>query len=193
MRISLPLLAIALVASSIGAANAQQRVVTTKGSAVPSGINFAYDAEKNQITSSGVQVKPAVLGQASTTPTTGKIVVTINLHIASTFGQFTNFRCSVYAIGGIIDLDNGTVNGAIETVGGNAKSTGGGNAVCTLSIPYSWTLAKDSGADSGLILAFGVAAINTNKEVQRSTLQVDGIENLPASGTTSKFAFDVVL
>ena len=34
---------------------------------------------------------------------------------------------------------------------------------------------------------------NTNKEVQRSTLQVDGIENLPASGTTSKFAFDVVL
>jgi hypothetical protein len=60
-------------------------------------------------------------------------------------------------------------------------------------MPYSWTLPPDGGADTGLILAFGVSAVNVHSEVQRSTLQLDGIENLPASGASSKFSFNVAL
>jgi hypothetical protein len=64
--------------------------------------------------------------------------------------------------------------------------------------PYSWTLPPDPGADTGLILAFGVSAVSQGSQnsagvVERSTLQLDGIENLPASGATSTFTFGVTL
>jgi hypothetical protein len=98
----------------------------------------------------------------------------------------------VYAIGGIIDTDTGTVDGGLENAN-NFATASGGKYSCTLRIPYAWTLPSTAGADSGLILGFGVAAVNPQSEVQRSTLQVDGIENLPANGATSKFTFNVAL
>lgn len=195
MRRSPALLAVALCVVATTAACAQTGT-SMRLNKIPGTINFNYDAQRGQITSSGLQVMPSVKSNASVAPTTGTITVTININLASHFAKGTSFHCSLEAIGGILDFTNGTVDGAIETVNGIAASAGAGTATCTLSIPYAWTLPPDPTGASGLVLAFGVAAVtdrDTQPMVQRSTLQLDGIENLPASGATSKYAFDVTL
>lgn len=170
---------------------------TTTGNTRSTGpISFNYDAQHDSITAGGLQVTPNIKSNASITPTTGTIVVTININLVSHFAKGTSVHCSLMAIGGILDLNNGTVDGGVETVNHGATSSGPGSATCTLTIPYSWTLPPDSSADSGLLLIFGASAQEGHGEdaaVKRSTLQLDGIENLPASGATSKFSFDVTL
>jgi hypothetical protein len=184
-----------LCAASVCAAHAKTASSVAKTPARPSvsssKMSFAYDGVHG-ITSTGVQLSPTTLKADSVSPTTGKITVTINIAIDSRFEPGTTYHCSVYAIGGEIDLDTGPVDGGIENVNGIVTGSGR-NTSCTMSIPYSWTLPRDGGADTGLILAFGAAAVNTHGEAIRSTLQVDGIENLPASGSVSKFVFNVAL
>ena len=195
MRILRVIPALALCIAGALAAHAQQpNLARVPGSSaarpVPNALSFAYDA--HGITASGVQLKTSTIKNNSVSPTTGTITVTLNIKVASRFESGTTYHCSVNAIGGIIDVETGTVDGGIETV--NNFATGSGNSYsCTMRIPYSWTLAHDPGADSGLILAFGVGAINTHSEVEHSTLQVDGIENLPASGAATTYTFNVVL
>ena len=199
MRISPTLFAVVLCAASTFAAHGQQAV--TSGPArgpvgtakAPSGMSFAYDANQKQIVASGVHLSTGTIKSNSVSPTTGTINVTIHIKIVSGFESGTTYHCSVNAVGGIIDLDNGTIDGGLETANNFAVVTAPGVAQCTLKIPYSWTLPHDGGAESGLILAFGVAAVNTHSEVERSTLQVDGIENLPPSGAASNFVFTVAL
>ena len=194
MRTFPKIFAIALCAASFGAAHSQTTAGVTKmpsSVSVPSGMNFAYDGAKGQITATGIHLNPQAISKATAAPTTGTIVVTINIKIASTFTAGTTYHCSVYAIGGAINTDTDAVDGGIETA--NTITTGMGTASCTLKIPYSWSLSGAAGGDTGLILAFGASAVNVHDEVQRSTLQLDGIENLPASGTVSKYVFDVAL
>lgn len=161
-------------------------------------MSFNYDALHDQVNASGVQLKPSALTASAVAPTTGTIAVTINISVVSHVSKGTTYHCSLTAIGGEIDTSNGTVDGGIETANGLAKWNGPGTLSCTLTIPYSWTLPLDPSADTGLILAFGVSAVsggsqNTAGVVERSTLQLDGIENLPANGATSSFAFGVTL
>jgi hypothetical protein len=201
MRISSSIVAVVFCAASIGVAHAQQSAATSitapRGTTVvkkaPTGMSFAYDAAHGQISATGMQLSSSVVKSNSVSPTVGQIYVTINIAIDSRFESGTTYHCSVYAIGGIIDLDTGTVDGGVETANTFATVTSARTASCTLAIPYSWTLPNDGGADSGLILAFGVGAINPHSEVERSTLQVDGIENLPASGAVGKYVFNVAL
>lgn len=197
MRISPRQLAFALCVASTCAALAQDatpsRLPSQAGaSGVPDGVSFAYDAVHGQITAGGLKLTPSVK-TPTVSPVTGTIVVTVNIKIVSHFEGGTTYHCSVYAIGGAIDLRTATVDGGIENVNTFAVPPTGGSTSCTMTIPYEWTLAQGRGTDSGLILAYGVGAINPHSEVQHSTLQVDGIENLPANGTTQKFTFDVVL
>ncbi|HTJ30373.1 MAG TPA: hypothetical protein VL346_07725 [Acidobacteriaceae bacterium] len=194
MRI--PCLLSALIFCAAPLAYAQQsNLVRNPGGApvraVPDRMSFSYDASHN-ITASGVQLKTSTLKSNSVSPTTGTIVVTINIKLISRLQSGTTYHCSVNAIGGIIDLDTGTVDGGVESASNFASGSGGAYS-CTLRIPYSWTLTQSSGADSGLILAFGVNAVNPQGDVPRSTLQVDGIENLPASGATASYVFNVAL
>ena len=203
MRIPRSLLTAALCAASIFTAQAQTSALASNRAPasspkIPGGMSFTYDAQHGQINASGVQLKPAVLGAPTIKPTTGTVTVTLNINVVTSFPKGAKFACSVMALGGVIDTDTGAIAGGIETVNGWATVTGHGAAACTLTIPYSWSLPTDSGADSGLILAFGASGVlmhsdDIHKDVLRSTLQLDGIENLPANGATSKYTFDVAL
>src|SRR5579871_4709554 len=145
MRRSPFVFAAVLCAAASSAAFAQTGTSTLLNK-IPGSLNFNYDAQHDQITANGLQVKPSVKSNAIT-PTTGTITVTVNINVASHFVKGTEFHCSLVAIGGILDLSNGTVDGAIETVNGRATSSGAGTAACTLVIPYSWTLPPDPTAD----------------------------------------------
>jgi len=194
MRIPCLLSAVILCGASLAAHAQQSNLVRSPGGAiraVPNSMSFSYDASHN-IAANGVQFKTSTLKSNSVSPTTGTIVVTINIKLITRLQSGTTYHCSVNAIGGIIDTDTGTVDGGVESA--SVFASGSGSAYsCTMRIPYSWTLPQNSGADSGLILAFGVNAVNPQGDVPRSTLQVDGIENLPASGATASYVFNVAL
>ena len=123
------------------------------------------------------------------------IEVTLNINLVTKFKKDTTFPCAIIAIGGQIDTDNFVVDGGIETASGTAKvsSSSPTSAVCTLSIPYEWTFQNDGGASSGLVLAFAAAGVTPWGATLRTTLQLTGIESLPATGSTSKFTFDTSL
>lgn len=185
----------ALISSVACAQNAGSALSRIPSNDLTSNMHFSYDAQHDSLSAAGVQIKPSVKSNAIT-PTTGSVTVTINISAVSHFSRGTQFHCSLTLIGGILDLNNAAVVGGIETVNGVANGSGPGAATCVLTIPYAWTLPPDPAASSGLIMAFGVAAVSShegNSVVQRSTLQIDGIENLPPSGTTQSFTFPVVL
>jgi hypothetical protein len=158
-------------------------------------MSFSYDAQHDQIIASGVQLRPSAnaTAAASVAPTTGTLVVTINITDVSHFVHSTSYHCSLAAIGGELDQTNGVVSGGFDTAFGMAHWTGTGTLACTLKIPYSWAVIPDPAATRGAVLAFGVSAVAPNGAIQRSTLQVDGVEPLPPNGTTSTFSFDVTL
>lgn len=160
-----------------------------------SNMHFNYDAQHDSVSAAGMQIKPSVKSNAIT-PTTGSVTVIINISAVSHFARGTQLHCSLTLIGGILDLNNAAVVGGIETANGLANWSGPGAATCTLTIPYAWTIPPDPAAASGLVMAFGVAAVSDREGsavVHRSTLQVDGVENLPPSGTNQTFAFGVTL
>lgn len=193
MRRSPTLLAVALCALISSVACAQN--AGSGHARIPGNLNFTYDAQRDSVSASGMQIKPSVKSNAIT-PTTGTVTVTINISAVSHFPHGTQFHCSLTLIGGILDLNNGTVVGGIETANGVASSSGPGAATCSLTIPYAWTIPPDPSADNGLVMAFGVSAVSEHEGgavVHRSTLQLDGIESLPASGTTQTFTFGAVL
>jgi len=190
--------AVVLCAAFAFAAHAQQSTTPSavkvgSSPAMPSGMSFSYDAQRGVISPSGIQLKTTTKKSDSVSPTSGWIDVTININLRQTFESGTTFHCSINAIGGKIDTDKGIVDGGIENSNTFATMTGPSSAACKVKIPFWWTLSNDPGADSGLIIAYGVAAVNTHDEVEHSTLQVDGIENLPANGSTSNFKFTVDL
>ncbi len=195
MHHGMKLFAAVLCALSAGAAYSQSALPKSPA-ATPGAMSFSYDALHDQVIPSGVQLKPAASGAASVTPTTGMLVVTINITAISHFIRATTYHCSLTAIGGEIDLTNAVISGGIETANGVARWNGVDTLACTLKIPYSWTILPDPAttATRGAALAFGVSAVAPSTgAIQRSTLQVDGIEPLPANGATSTFAFSVVL
>jgi len=197
MRNTVKVLLLALNAFTV--ASAQTQTVLPKSPSAqgnPSGVSFHYDAQHDQVIANGMQIKPAAIGAASITPTTGTLVVTINITALSHFRRGTTYHCSLTAIGGELDTTNAVVSGGIETAFGVARWNGVNTLACTLTIPYEWTILPDPAATRGAVLAFGVSAVAPAADggaVQRSTLQVDGIEPIPPSGATSTFAFNVTL
>jgi hypothetical protein len=195
MKLSFRSLVVILCALLTGAALAQSPA-TTPVKKTPGAFTFSYDAQHDQVIPNGVELKPAAIGAVSLAPVTGTVVVTINISAVSHFKHGTTYHCSLTAIGGELDTTNGAISGGIDTATEQAHWTGTNALRCTLSIPYEWTLIADPAATRGAILAFGVAAIAPAADggtVERSTLQVDGVEPLPPSGTTSTFAFNVTL
>jgi len=194
MRPSPSLIAIALIAASIGVASGQRAAVTTAPKLL-GGISLAYDPAHSQFSATGFQLKPHAVKPNVTapTPTTGTVNVALTINLVSKFRRDTFITCSAIVLGGIIDTGNGTIDGGLETVYGYAVPSGEGTASCNLTIPYSWTLASDGSADSGLIIAFAAGAVDRREGSLRSTVQISGVENLPASGTTSNFAFIAAL
>jgi hypothetical protein len=164
-------------------------------------MSFSYDAQHDQITANGVQMK-AHPNNTPITPTTGKIVVTVNITPETHFPMGTKFHCTLLVVGGEIDTTDGVIGGGLETTNSVAK-----HDVCTLTIPYSWIIPPDPGASSGMILAVGVSAVegeghhgdddhgngNGAGTISRTSLQVGGVEALPPNGSTTSFAFDIVL
>jgi hypothetical protein len=197
MRHTLKILSVALGAITAASAHSQTALPKSPAAkAAPGGVSFQYDAQHDQVIASGMQLKPGAIGAASIAPTTGTLVVTINITALSHFRHGTTYHCSLTAIGGELDTTNAVVSGGIETAFGVAKWNGVNTLACTLTIPYEWTILPDPAATSGAILAFGVSAVAPAADggtVQRSTLQVDGIEAIPPSGSTSTFAFNVTL
>jgi hypothetical protein len=167
-------------------------------------MSFSYDAQHDQIVPTGVQLK-AHLANVPITPTTGKIVVTANINAETHFPMGTKFHCTLLVVGGEIDTTDGVIGGGLETTNTVAK-----HDVCTLTIPYSWIIPPDPAGATGLILAVGVSAVegdgghhgdddndhgnsNTAGTVTRTTLQVGGVDALPANGATTSFTFEIVL
>ncbi len=187
MRLPISLVAI-LCAVCTGSASAQSTAVTKAP-----GISFSYDAQHDQVIANNVQLKATPMAAPTVAPTTGTLVVTINITDVSHFVKGTSYHCSVAAIGGELDTTNGVVSGGIDTAFGIAHWTGSSMLSCTVRIPYSWAILPDPAATRGALLAFGVAAVTPSGAIEHSTLQVDGVEPLPPSGATSTFTFDVTL
>ena len=199
MRSFLTLMATLICGASLCAAQASATLSAPARGArsLPNGLNFTYDAQHDQINSSGLAMKAHAQSDPTITPTTGTINVTINAKLVSHFPKGTKIHYSLTVIGGQIDVVNGAIDGAIETAYAEA-SAGSGTSSVTLTIPYSWALPQDPIAANGLILAFGASAVNpwpdsSKNDVYRSTLQVDGVESLPANGATASYVFDVTL
>jgi hypothetical protein len=194
MRSPSTILALVLVAASTVAASGQQAAVTSTPKTAP-GISLAYDPVHSNFTASGFQLKSNIIKRnTASAATTGTVNVTVNINIVSKFRHDTYFPCSAIVIGGILDLDNATIDGGVETAYGVAQASGDGTtATCNLTIPYSWTLASDASADSGLIIAFAAGAVDRRGNALRTTTQISGIENLPATGTTSSYTFNAAL
>jgi len=193
MRYTFKLISAVLCALSLGVAHSQTALSKpAKVSQIPGAVSFHYDAQHDEVIPAGIQLKPSPAGAEGLF--TGTLVVTLNITAVSHFHHGTSYHCSLTAIGGEIDATSGVVSGGIETASGVAKWNGTNTLSCTLTIPFEWTLIPDSTAIQGAILAFGVSAVSPEGgAVQRSTLQVAGIEPLPPSGTTSTFAFDATL
>jgi hypothetical protein len=83
----------------------------------------------------------------------------------------------------------------VETASGiaNVSEKNPSTATCKLAIPYAWTLQHDSGASNGMLIAFAAAGVNPGGATVRSTLQITGIESLPATGSTTTYAFNATL
>jgi hypothetical protein len=198
MRISPKLFAVVICAAAVPAAYAQAgnsdaSRVANRATSIPSGVSFTYDNQRGQITATGLQLTSSTPKSDGPAPVTGTIDVTIQIKVASKFEGGTTYHCSVYAIGGILNLNTGTVEGGVENANTFGTRNSKGVVTCSFSIPYEWTLSSGSGDESGLILAYAAAAVNPHSEVEHSTLQVDGILNLPANETTSKFTYNVTL
>lgn len=193
MRLNHSILAGALLALACCVAPAQTAVMQRSGnSGAP--IAFNFDAAHDQINASGISLRPETSTPPAPTPTTGTVVVTLNISLVSKYAKAHHVNCSLMLIGGDIDVGSGTVDGGIETAGAHAKGNGHDSAVCTLTIPYSWSLSSSPASASGLILVFGAADhCDDDGMVRRSTLQLDGPEALPKNGTTAQYAFDIAL
>jgi hypothetical protein len=191
MRIPPYLFVALLSAASSVAALGQQAAATPK---IPSGLNFSFDAPHGQISANGYSVK-AASNQAASTNVTGTIEVTLTIKLVTKFKKDTDFPCAAIVIGGQIDTSNFILDGGLETAGGKAtvSPTNPATATCKLTIPYDWSLQNDSGASSGLVIAFAAAGVNERGTTVRSTLQITGIESLPANGSTTTFAFTPTL
>src|SRR5579871_947819 len=134
MRFPLRLLVL-LCAMLTGVAFAQSPANSTVSKA-KNPISFSYDAQHDQVIPSGVQLRPAAISDASITPTTGMVVVTINIHTMSHFRRDTSYHCALTVLGGELDTTNAIVSGGIDTAVGLAKRNGSDSLSCTLTIPY---------------------------------------------------------
>lgn len=193
MKFLRTILPAAVCALFLAGAHAQSAGSALKSASLPM---FQYDAQHDQVLASGITIKPSSAASPTIPPTTGTLVVTVNITAISHFVKGTTYHCSLTAIGGMLDLSNGLLAGGIETASNLAKWDGTKTLSCTLTIPYSWTLPPDPSATRGALLAFGVSAVAPSSDggmVQRSTLQVDGIEPIPPNGDTSTLAFNVTL
>lgn len=189
MRTAYSILATMLCAVHCCSAAAQK---VTGSDNIPKGLSFNYDAANDQILASGMSYNSPNGSPGQEIDATIEVSIAVDLDSRHLDGD--DIRCSVLAIGGVIDPITGTVAGGQETANARARRAPNGNAVCKFTIPFTWTIpsATSPAAQSGLIIVYG-AEDKCDGMVRRSTLQVDGIENLPATATTAKFSFQVTL
>ncbi len=193
MRIRTILIVAALCAALLGMAQGQQAAVTPSPKG-PSGLSFAFDAPSGQLTASGfaLNLAPNTGGPMNIT---GIIDVTITIKLVSRFPVGTTFPCAAIAIGGQVNLNTMVVDGGIETANGMAGGTSAAasSVTCSLTIPYEWMVSGGTGGDNGLLIAFAVGAVHPGGKTLRSSIQLSGVESLPASGAVSRYAFHAEL
>jgi hypothetical protein len=190
-------LAATLGSVPLSAALGQEASVSIQPKA-PSGLNFAFDAPHGQLSASGYSLN---LASKSTSPITitGTLQIGITIHIVSAKINTADIPCSAVAIGGQIDTGTLSVTGGIETASSTATPSPANVeqpepiVLCNLTIPYEWTLGGGNAGEKGLILAYAAAALNQKGNVIRSTIQINGLEPLPANGSTKQYAFSVTL
>jgi hypothetical protein len=193
MQIRFLALAALLLAAFTSAVSAQQaNAVTTVAPKAPAGVSLAFDAAHGQITASGFALRPVPM-DTSTTPTTGTVQITVNVNLVTHFKAGTRIKCGALVLGGEIDTATYTINGGMETAVAKAWVTSPSTAVCKLAIPYSWTLSGANSPATGMIVGFAVAAVEGDGDTVRSTTQLSGVDNLPATGATSKYTFNAAL
>jgi hypothetical protein len=198
--------AVLLGAVTVSAAIGQQAVTSTVAK-TPTGLSFAFDAVHGQMSASGYTINPAPAATTTPTQLSGTIKVTLTVNLKSTFTTGTVIRCGAMAVGGTINTSTDALDGGIE--GASSKATvSGTKATCTLSIPYQWNLvaitlpaavesnattAATSTTESFLLVAFAVGAVDTSGNVERVTLQLGDVSELPANGATTKLAYTTTI
>jgi hypothetical protein len=141
--------------------------------------------------------------QAATVATTGKVEVTFNIKIVSTFATGTLITCSPQVIAVQISttppLDGAASFSEYESV---VATTSGATATCKLTIPYDWQLLPAASVqEESFTGQYTVTALQVVASASTPTGIVDRISSgtfvaaatIPASGTTSKYTVDVTL
>ena len=188
------ILSVAALCASLAGTAFGQEAAAAKAPSTPSGLSLSFDAVHGQLSASGlaVKAKPAVVSPGTTV--TGTVNITLTINLVSKFGRGVRIPCGAILIGGEVDTSVPVVDGGIETAANVASlDWKTKTATCTLSIPYEWTLANDSGASKGLIIGFAAAAVGWGDVTERSTIQIGGPVDLPASGTTTTLAYTTTL
>jgi hypothetical protein len=201
MRIRATLFVALLGTALSGVAFGQQAATTTQPKA-PSGLSFAYDAPHGQLTANGLAVKLNP-DTADTAPITGTVKITINLTVKTTVPTGAKVPCSAIVIGGAIDTTALSLEGGIETVSGYATAgPKAGSMICSLSIPYEWTVVTVSSLASteatsttvdAMVIAFAAAIVDSNGVTQRETIQIGGVQALPTNGKTTTASYAATL
>jgi len=165
-----------------------------------------------------VQGKLEAAPAASTTPTTstGTIDITVTVKLVSTVPKGSVFHCSggvglEYSVAEQLS-SSGSTTSSIGLVGGISQSTeyvtgtvSGSTAICSLSIPYSWTVPASSTTVTVLVNGItGQVGITeevptttngvTTYALSRSTeVELAGPATIPANGTTTTLTASTVL
>jgi hypothetical protein len=121
---------------------------------------------------------------AAITPTTGKFVFSFTITIAS-----TNLGSDAIACSATASVTDSSGRGATE-IASVAATKSGSAATCTVTIPYSWTLASPT-LDK-VALAYSISAFNSatgsGGQPTRTSAQGLGAINVPPNGVPTPVA-----
>jgi hypothetical protein len=125
------------------------------------------------------------------TAVTGVYSVTFNLNIQSTLPANSTILCKAQIAPGASFFSNINAQAIpVESAAGVAAITGS-TAVCTVEIPFSWTVESTR---NGAALSYQIDAVNatvTLPAVVRTSIQQGIAEPYPSSGATSSISLNI--
>ena len=116
----------------------------------------------------------------STTPTTGKFVVSFTITISSSIPTSDTISCGVTAT-----LFETSTFHTVEELASVAASRTGSTATCTVTLPYSWVLSNPSTDTVSLSYSIIVPATTVSLPSRTSIQTINGSLKVPASGSTT--------
>lgn len=185
----------AMAALSLGAALAASApaIAQTAEMASASGKVFGY-----QDASTG-KFHPAQIAEPDVTaaPTTGTIVATLTIKLASTFPAGFKIVCGAEIDGQSIDTTNGT-EVSFEETSSSVATVSGTTATCTVKTPYAWTLPAAGGTVTNFVTGeYSVNVYSAGTAEPRLLRSTEGqflhLTKLPAFGTVTSVPVSVTL